>query len=99
MNIWIYSDEKHRILGANPNDMTGNTGWEQAEAQDGFDLNNIWDEYRVPLYKFVDGEIAERSEEERAADRPKPQPPQPTDRERIETLEQSLNLILSGEVE
>lgn len=99
MNIWLYLDERRRILGANPNDMTGNTGWEQAEAPEDFDPNNIWDEYRVPLYKFVDGEIAERSEEEREADRPKPEPPQPTDRERIEILEQSLDLILSGEVE
>lgn len=74
MDMWLYTDYAGRVLGANSNDMTGNTGWEQDEVPEDFDINMLYDEHGAALYKLVDGELATRSEEERQADWPEPEP-------------------------
>ena len=74
MEMWLYIDCFERVLGANPNDMTGNTGWEQAEVPEDFDIDQLYDGRGAALYKLVDGQLVERSEEERCADWPEPKP-------------------------
>ena len=74
MDMWLYIDYSGRVLGANPNDMIGNTGWEQAEVPDDFDIDMIYDNHGAALYKLMDGELVPRSEEERQADWPEPEP-------------------------
>ena len=74
MNMFLYIDYARRVLGANPNDMTGNTGWEHAEVPDDFDIDQIYDDHGAALYKLVDGQLIERSEDERKADWPEPEP-------------------------
>ena len=99
MKIWIYTDGEGRIGASNPNNMTGNTGWSEYEDAPFGVEDSLTDENGVALYKLEDGEIKERLQEEREADIPKPQPPQPSYNDRLESIEQSVNLILSGEVE
>ena len=74
MDMWLYVDYAGRVLGANPNDMTGNTGWEQAEVPEDFNIDMLYDDHDAALYKLVDGELVTRSEEERKADWPEPEP-------------------------
>ena len=74
MYMWLYIDYAGRVLGANPNDMKGNTGWEQAEVPEDFDIDHIYDDHNAALYKLVDGELTVRGEEERRADWPEPEP-------------------------
>lgn len=74
MELWLYVDCAGRVLGANPNDMEGNTGWEQAEVPEDFNIDMLYDERGAALYRFVDGELVERTEEERRADWPEPEP-------------------------
>lgn len=74
MDMWLYIDYAGRVLGANPNDMTGNTGWEQAEVPEDFDINQLYDDRGAALYKLVGGELVTRSEDERQADWPEPVP-------------------------
>lgn len=74
MDKWLYIDSAGRVLGANPNDMEGNTGWEQAEVPKDFDINQLYDDHGAALYKIVGGKLIERSEEERQADWPAPEP-------------------------
>lgn len=72
--MWLYIDYAGRVLGGNPNDMTGNTGWEQIEVPESFNIDMLHDDHGAALYKLVDGELTERSEEERRADWPEPMP-------------------------
>ena len=72
--MWLYVDYVGRVLGANPNDMSGNTGWEQAEVPENFNMDALYDDRGAALYKLVDGEIVERTDEERRADWPEPEP-------------------------
>ena len=74
MDMWLYVDCAGRVQGANPNDMTGNTGWEEVEVSEDFDIDLLYDSHGAALYNLVDGEIIERSEEERRADWPEPEP-------------------------
>lgn len=72
--MWLYVDYLSRVLCANPNDMTGNTGWEQAEVPEDFDIDLLYDSHGAALYKLIDGELVTRTEEERQADWPEPEP-------------------------
>lgn len=89
--MWIYVSN-NLILGTNPNDMTGNTGWVE---YDGEIAEPLFDEYDVAMYAYENGVIRERTEEEREAERPVPQPPQPT----VTELEAMLNALIRGDTE
>lgn len=72
--MWLYVDNERRVLGANLHDMDGNTGWELAEVPEDFDIDLIWDDHGAALYKIVDGQLITRTEDERQADWPEPEP-------------------------
>ena len=75
-----------RIFALNENDMSGNTGWEEIETN--LTVNDpLTDDHGAALYKVVDGASVERTQEEREADWPTPEPPVPTIPERVSTLE------------
>jgi len=84
MSIWIYTDGNNRILSINPNPMDGNTGWKRVECDLPAVLTN---EHGIPLYTYSDGIVVARSAEEVAADYTPPER-QPTEAERIASLEQ-----------
>lgn len=75
--MFVFLDEEQRILGLNPNDMRGNTGWAEVAdaaltAHTGVSVEEMFDGLRdengVALYKLVDGEGWERMAEEKEAD-------------------------------
>ena len=41
MDMWLYIDLVGQVLGANPNDMTGNTSWERVEVPEDFDIDTL----------------------------------------------------------
>lgn len=86
--MWIYVDN-NLVLGANPNDMTGNTGWVECNGEI---TEPLFDEYGVPMYAYEDGVLRMRTEEEREADRLVQPTPQPT----LEQVNEALNMLLNG---
>lgn len=86
MRKWLYVDSEHRILGLNDNDMTGNSDWQEVETTLTVD-SPMTDEKGAALYKLSSGKVKERTEAERRRDWPVDPEPVPSDRERIETLE------------
>lgn len=89
MSTWVYLDNRGCIMAANPNDMTGNTGWQEIEAEINPD-SSLTDERGAALYKLAGGEVVERSEEERKADWPDDQPTEPTTVERLDEIEAAM---------
>ena len=68
--MWGYIDDQDRLLAINPNDMSGNSGWERMKTK--LTQNDqLEDENGVALYKVVGGSIVARSQKELAADLPK----------------------------
>lgn len=107
--MYVYVDESNRVTAFNPNDLSGNTGWIEAEGES---MEPIEDEHGVPLYKLENGHIVARTEAEIAADvaemagEDQPTTPAPTLESRVDTLEgdsaemrEALNMILEGVVE
>lgn len=59
--MWIYVDNRKRILGYNYNNISGNTGWHQISGDVPKILTN---EHGIPIYELVDGQITQRSQED-----------------------------------
>ena len=92
-NNWIYVDEWERVLGSNPNDMTGNSGWHGVT---GAVPDPLLSMDGVPLYKLVGDTVVARSAEEIAADTPLAHSV-PTRDERLEAVEAAvLEMLLGG---
>lgn len=70
--MYVYVDEAGRITAYNPNNMSGNTGWEEVQETIG---EPITEEHGVPIYKYRNGHVVSRSASEIAADIPAPEPP------------------------
>lgn len=84
MDMWLYIDPAGRVLGANPNGMTGNTGWECAEVPEEFNVDTLFDSHGAALYELMDGQLVERSEDARRADwPPEPMPELPVDLQQL----------------
>ena len=56
--MYVYVDDKSRITAYNPNDMTGNTGWEEVQETIG---DPITEEHGVPIYKYRNGHVVSRT--------------------------------------
>ena len=85
--MWYYIDSKNSILGSNPNDMIGNTGWVKL----GCVITDLANADGVPVYKAVDGKAVNRTNAEIKADTPvAPEPPVTMD-EVLSVLEAALN--------
>lgn len=89
--MWIYVNN-NLVLGANPNNMAGNTGWVE---YNGEIAEPLFDEYGVPMYAYENDVVRERTAEERARDRPVPPKQQPT----LEQISEAVNLLLSGVID
>jgi len=91
--MYAYVDDG-RIFALNENDMSGNTGWEEIET--GLTVNDpLTDNHGAALYKVVNGASVERTQEEREADWPEPEPRVPTIPERVTTLEETNEMMQS----
>ncbi|MBN1776626.1 MAG: hypothetical protein JW811_00740 [Clostridiales bacterium] len=90
---WFYTDERGRVLAANQNDMSGNSGWVQVEASAPDPLTNA---DGVPLYRIDEGAIVSRSGEEIAADTLEPDPQQRPLEERVEVVEETTEAIATA---
>lgn len=86
MTKWGYVDGNKRLLGLSDNNRSGNSNWQEVETALTVE-SVLFDEKGAALYKVVSGETRERSESERRQDWPDDPTPEPTDRERIEVLE------------
>lgn len=95
MSISVYQDDSGRILALSLSDLSGNSGWITAEetaltahtgAQLDDMLNGLTNADGVALYEFRDGFAERRSEEAISADAPNA-PRQPSEGERLDTLE------------
>lgn len=86
MTKWGYVDGNNRLLGLSDGNKSGNSGWEEIGTALTVE-DNLFDEKGAALYKIVSGQTQERTEEERRQDWPVDPEPVPTDRERIEVLE------------
>lgn len=72
--MYVYVDEMGCIIAFNPNNMSGNTGWEEVQEIIG---EPITEEHGVPIYKVQNGHAVGRTAEEIEADIPAPEPPTP----------------------
>ena len=68
MSKWVYTDDRGCIYGINPNDMTGNTGWQEAEGVALTVDDALFDEHGAALYKLENGAAVARTEAERRGD-------------------------------
>ena len=80
--MWLDIDN-NLVLGANPNNMAGNTGWVE---YNGEIAEPLFDEYGVPMYACENNVVRERTLEEREADRPR-RIELPSEAERLDALE------------
>ena len=85
--MWYYIDLKNCILGSNPNDMTGNTGWTELPCV----ITDFANADGVPVYKVVNGKSVNRTSAEIAADTPAAPEPPLTMEEVLSVLEAALN--------
>ena len=58
--MWYYISDKNHVVGSNPNDMSGNSGW----VKNSKIIDNLTDKNGIALYELNDGEIVLRSQEE-----------------------------------
>lgn len=84
--MYVYVDEAGRITAYNPNDMSGNTGWEKVQETIS---DPITEEHGVPIYKYRKGHVVSRTSAEISADIPEPVPPEVPE---IEQLRQQVAL-------
>ena len=113
--VYIKTDEEQRIIAINSDAfLTDTVGWVKVDegfgdryhhAQGNFLPGPIMDERGIYRYKFVNGKVMERTQEEMDADMPVPDE-RPTIESRVETvegkttdLEEALEMILSGVLE
>lgn len=93
------------IEGAERRDMSGNTDWISADVTEAEILlsDGIWDDHGAARYKWENGAVAERTEEERKNEWGEEKPQQPTIDQRmtaaegdIAELNAALDIILEG---
>ncbi|MDD6076824.1 MAG: hypothetical protein PUB80_00145 [Clostridiales bacterium] len=88
--MWIYVDHANCVIGANENDMSGNTGWVRADC----DVPEIlFDERGIPMFRHIDGEIIPRERWEMDADDVPPEITPTTD-QRVDALETTTDDII-----
>lgn len=89
---WIYTDGNGNVLGTNPNNMSGNTGWVQTDVMI---QEPLMDGYGIPLYKLDGANIVPRTQEDIDADSARIVNP-PTQGQRIAALEDDNHLLLES---
>ena len=93
--MWIYVN-RNLLLGASSKDMTGNTGWIPFAGEI---PERLRDSNGVPMYAYDNGNLRERTAQERAANR-HPRPKMPNEAERLSVLENAfaefVEVMLNG---
>lgn len=79
--MYVYVDEAGRITAFNPHNMSGNTGWYAVQETIGEPITEV---HGVPIYKYVNGHVVSRSQQEINADIPAPEPRIPTELEELQ---------------
>lgn len=109
MRVFIKTDNKNRITAVNSEIFISDfSGWTEidrgdgdkfAHAQGNYLPKSLTDENGVYRYKYENGVISERLEDEMAADMPTPEPAITTE-QRLEAVENAMeeiiNIILEG---
>ena len=90
--MWVYTDEQDRVIAVCPNDMAGNSGWQQADVQLTTE-DPLQDDHGAALYLLRNGTLITRTEQARMAD----WPPDPEPSEADQLAEAAR--IMFGEVE
>ena len=106
MKVYIKTDEKNCVTAINSEIFIyDTTGWIEidrgdgdkfAHAQGNYLPKSPTDENGVYRYKYENGVISERSEEEMAADMPAPAPIPPTNEELAAAIAELAEVICSG---
>lgn len=106
MRVYIKIDSENRVTAVKSEVFISDTsGWVEIDNGDGVRFVHaqgnylpkpITDENGVYRYKFENGAICERSEEEMAADMPVPEPEPPTNAELAAAIAELAEVICSG---
>lgn len=113
--VYVLTDDLGRVIDINSGDFIGDaSGWQQIDegtgdryhhAQNHYLPGPLRDERGIYRYKLVEGQVAERTQEEMDADWTEPAP-EITDKERIAALEkdnadlkEALEMLLAGVTE
>ena len=106
MRVYIKIDSKHRVTAVNSEIFISDTSdWVEidngdgvrfAHAQGNYLPKPITDENGVYRYKFENGAICERSEEEMTADMPIPEPEPPTNAELAQAIAELAEVMFGG---
>ena len=106
MRVFIKTDSKNRITAVDSEIFISDTsGWMEidrgdgdkfAHAQENYFPKPIMDENGIYRYKFENGEISERSEDEMAADMPTHKPAPPTNAELAAAIAELAEVICGG---
>lgn len=104
--VYIKTDDENRVTDINSSAFISDTsGWTEIgigdggryyHAQGNYLPKPITDDNGVYRYKFENGAICERSEEEMAADMPVPEPTPPTNAELAAAIAELAEVICSG---
>ena len=106
MRVFIKTDSKNRITAVNSEIFISDfSGWVEIDSGDGDKFAHaqgnyfpkpIMDENGICRYKFENGNISERSEEEMAADLPVPEPAPPTNAELAAAIAELAEVMMGG---
>ena len=106
MRVFIKTDSKNRVTAIDSEIFISDTsGWVEidrgdgdkfAHAQGNYLPKPLTDENGVYRYKYKNGVISERSEDEMAADMPAPAPVPPTNEELAAAIAELAEVICSG---
>ena len=106
MRVYIKTDQENRVTAVNSEIFLPDvSGWTEIDSGDGnryvhaqgnYFPKPLTDENGVYRYKFENGEIAERSADEMAADLPVPEPTPPTNAELAAAIAELAEVICGG---
>ena len=106
MRVFIKIDSKNRITAVNSEIFISDfSGWVEIDSGDGDKFAHaqgnyfpkpVTDENGVYRYKFENGAVCERSEEEMTADTPIPEPEPPTNAELAAAIAELAEVICGG---
>ena len=106
MRVFIKTDSQDRITAVNSEIFISDlSGWTEIDSGDGDRFvhaqgnsppKSVIDDNGIYRYKFENGAICERSEEEMAADMPIPEPEPPTNAELAQAIAELAEVICGG---
>ena len=106
MRVFIKTDSQDRITAVNSEIFISDlSGWTEIDSGDGdrfvhaqgnYLPKSVIDDNGIYRYKYVNGEISERSADEMAADMPADTPAPPTNAELAAAIAELAGVIMSG---